>query len=134
MTHGAVAFSRGSAAGYLAALGCAIVWAGYSVASRRFSQIPSDAVGGYCGVTAVLSAILHFALEPTVLPTAGVATIVVLLGIGPLGVSFFLWDAGMKHGDPRTLGALSYVGQVASTLLLVAIGRAPLSARWRWEL
>ena len=62
------------------------------------------------------------------LPTAGVATIVVLLGVGPLGVSFFLWDAGMKHGDPRTLGALSYVGQVASTLLLVAIGRAPLSA------
>ena len=41
VTHGAVAFSRSSAAGYVAALGCAVVWAGYSVASRRFRRSPA---------------------------------------------------------------------------------------------
>ena len=54
---------------------------------------------------------------------------VALLGLGPMGAAFFLWDHGMKRGDPRLLGTLAYAVPVASTLLLVAVGEGELSAR-----
>ena len=46
-----------------------------------------------------------------------------------MGAAFFLWDEGMKRGDPRLLGTLAYAVPVASTLLLVASGEAALE--WR---
>jgi drug/metabolite transporter (DMT)-like permease len=49
--------------------------------------------------------------------------------MGPLGAAFFLWDAGMKRGDPRLLGTLAYATPVASTLLLVAAGEGDFT--WR---
>ena len=50
-----------------------------------------------------------------------------LLGLGPMGAAFFLWDAGMKRGDPRLLGTLGYAMPVASTLLLALFGLGALS-------
>src|SRR5215211_1665606 len=35
-------------AGYLCALACAFVWSTYSVLSRRFGEVPTDAVAGFC--------------------------------------------------------------------------------------
>jgi drug/metabolite transporter (DMT)-like permease len=40
--------------GYLAAGACALTWSGYSVLSRRVGDVPTDAVGGFCGATALL--------------------------------------------------------------------------------
>jgi drug/metabolite transporter (DMT)-like permease len=54
---------------------------------------------------------------------------VLLLGLGPVGAAFFLWDVGMKRGDPRLLGTLAYAVPVASTLLLIAAGEGEPS--WR---
>jgi drug/metabolite transporter (DMT)-like permease len=51
----------------------------------------------------------------------------VLLGIGPMGTAFFLWDASLKRGDPRVIGSLSYVTPMLSTLALVAIGGKPFT-------
>ena len=51
------------------------------------------------------------------------------LGLGPVGSAFFLWDIGMKRGDIKALGALSYATPLLSTLLLIAFGRAGLSGR-----
>lgn len=61
---GRVAFRAEHAAGYVAALGSAVVWATYSVASRRFGKVPSDAVGAFCGATALLALLCHLAWEP----------------------------------------------------------------------
>jgi drug/metabolite transporter (DMT)-like permease len=115
--------------GYLAALGCAIVWAGYSVTARLFAAVPTEAVAGFCAAAALVSALLHLACEDSVVPDARQALAVLLLGIGPVGAAFFLWDAGMKRGDPRLLGTLAYAVPVASTLLLVAGGEGALDAR-----
>jgi drug/metabolite transporter (DMT)-like permease len=49
------------------------------------------------------------------------------LGVGPVGAAFFLWDHGMKRGDPRLLGTLAYATPVASTLLLALGGFAVLT-------
>lgn len=45
--------------GYLAAIGAAVIWATYSVASRLVKQVPTDAVGWFCGVTALLGWLCH---------------------------------------------------------------------------
>ena len=48
-----------------------------------------------------------------------------VMGLGPLGAAFYLWDRALKHGDPRTIGVLSYLTPLASTaLLIVMTGRA----------
>ncbi|MCC7275455.1 MAG: EamA family transporter [Alphaproteobacteria bacterium] len=124
---GAVAFRAEHGPGYAAAAGSALVWAAYSVASRRFGAIPSEAVGAFYGVTAALAFLCHLAWEPWGPPAGTVWPAVVALGIGPMGIAFFVWDIGMKHGDIRLLGALAYLAPLLSTLLLLAFGRAPAS-------
>jgi drug/metabolite transporter (DMT)-like permease len=113
--------------GYLAAIGSAIIWAGYSVLARLLRAVPTGAVVGFCAASAVLVLLAHLAFEPTVWPSSTGWLAVLALGLGPMGAAFFLWDVGMKQGDPRLLGTLAYATPVASTLLLVATGAAPLS-------
>jgi drug/metabolite transporter (DMT)-like permease len=111
--------------GYLCAFACAFVWAGYSVLSRRFGGVPTDAVAGFCLATALLSALCHLAFERTVWPDGAVQwAALVLAGLGPVGAAFYLWDVGVKRGDIRLLGVVSYAIPVLSTLLLVAAGLA----------
>jgi drug/metabolite transporter (DMT)-like permease len=110
--------------GYLAALVCALTWSSYSVLSRRFGAIPTSAVGGFCGVTAVLAWLCHFLLEATVWPVGTQWLAVLGLGLGPVGLAFFTWDYGVKHGNLKTLGVLSYMAPLLSTLLLIATGFA----------
>lgn len=114
--------------GYLAAALCAVIWSVYSVASRRFACVPTEVVAGFCLATAALSALCHMLFEPSVWPAgAGEWLAVVALGIGPVGIAFYTWDIGMKRGDIRLLGVLSYAAPVLSTLLLVLAGFAALS-------
>ena len=114
--------------GYLAAVASAITWATYSVLSRRFSYVPTGAVAGFCAGTALLAAASHFVFEATVAPDVQGWIAVLVMGIGPVGGAFFLWDIGMKRGDPRLLGTLAYATPVASTLLLCAGGFATFSS------
>ncbi len=115
--------------GFACAIGAALIWALYSVLSKRLAAVPTEAVAGFCLASAVLAAVAHWVFEGTVWPDAQQAGAAVLLGLGPVGAAFFLWDRGMKAGDPRLLGTLAYAVPVASTLLLVAIGEAALD--WR---
>ena len=111
--------------GYALALGAAVVWATYSVLSRRFEEIPSDPVAGFCLVTALLAGMLHFAFEPTIVPhSLGPWMAILTLGLGPVGLAFYVWDYGVKQGDIRFLGVASYAAPVLSTLLLVIFGYA----------
>jgi drug/metabolite transporter (DMT)-like permease len=118
------------ALGFLCAAAAALVWALYSVTARRLAAVPTEAVAGFCLATAALAGLAHLAVEPPLPPLgAGQWLAVLLLGAGPLGAAFFLWDVGMKRGDPRLLGTLAYATPVASTLLLVAAGEGAFT--WR---
>ncbi|EGP09522.1 DMT superfamily permease [Bradyrhizobiaceae bacterium SG-6C] len=111
--------------GFIAAFVAAFVWAGYSVMSRKLAAVPTDAVAGFCLATAVLAAICHLALETPVWPETTVQWLaIVALGIGPVGIAFFVWDIGMKRGDIRVLGAASYATPVLSTAFLILAGFA----------
>ena len=111
--------------GFAAAFVAAFVWATYSVLSRRFADVPSDTVVGFCFVTAVLATISHALFEQTHWPeNPGQWLAVIALGIGPVGAAFYVWDVGMKRGDIRVLGAGSYLAPLLSTLFLVLAGYA----------
>jgi drug/metabolite transporter (DMT)-like permease len=122
-------FSAASFGGDALALCCAFVWSVYSVASRRLKEAPTEAVAGFCIVTALLAATCHFAFEPTVTPAnAGQWLAILGLGLGPVGLAFYVWDYGVKHGDIKLLGVAAYAAPVLSTLILVAAGFAPATA------
>jgi drug/metabolite transporter (DMT)-like permease len=122
-------FSAQYSLGYLAALVCALIWSSYSVLSRYWGTISTDAVGSFCIATAVLSWICHLSFERTVWPQGGEWVAIAGLGLGPVGLAFYTWDYGVKRGNIKLLGALSYAAPLLSTLLLVASGLAEASGR-----
>ena len=127
---GGLAFESDYAGGYLAALGCALVWSTYSVVSRRFADVPSAIVAGFCLAAAVLSVPAHLAFETTLWPqTAGQWLAVAGLGLMPVGAAFYVWDIGVKHGEIQLLGVLSYGAPLLSTLVLIVAGYGVFSLK-----
>ena len=122
-------FTSGQIPGLIAAFIAAFVWATYSVLSRRLKSVPTDAVAGFCAVTALLAALVHGFAETTVWPESPLQWLsVIALGIGPVGAAFYAWDIGMKRGDIRVLGAASYATPLLSTAFLILAGFARPSA------
>jgi drug/metabolite transporter (DMT)-like permease len=122
-------FAPGQLPGLFAAFVAAFVWASYSVMSRRLKAVPTDAVAGFCLVTALLAALMHMLLENTIWPeTAAQWLAIAALGVGPVGAAFYTWDVGMKRGDIRVLGAASYATPLLSTAFLILAGFAKASA------
>jgi drug/metabolite transporter (DMT)-like permease len=122
--NGAV-IERAYLPGLAAAFIAAFVWASYSVLSRRLSAVPTDAVAGFCFVTALLATAVHLLIEPTVWPDTMLQwAAIIALGIGPVGAAFYAWDIGMKRGDIRVLGAASYATPLLSTAFLILAGYA----------
>jgi drug/metabolite transporter (DMT)-like permease len=119
----------GFAWGYLPAFGAALTWASFSLGSRRLVQkglgFPTAAIGLFALVSGLLALLCHAALEPAAQLAPAAWMRLLLLGLGPLGAAFYLWDRGLKLGDARTIGVLSYITPLASTtLLLWTTGRA----------
>lgn len=124
-----LSFKAEYALGYGAALIGALTWSSYSVLSRRFADVPSDAITGFCLVTAVLSGISHLLLEQTVWPdNLWQWVAIVALGLGPVGLAFYVWDLGVKRGDIQVLGAASYAAPLLSTSVLILTGYAAYSS------
>jgi drug/metabolite transporter (DMT)-like permease len=122
---GTVSFKGEYIVGYAAAIACALTWSSYSVLSRKFKQVSTDTVGWFCGATALLGGLASQAFEHPVWPTDPTVWLgILLLGLGPVGAAFFVWDIGMKRGNIRVLGAVSYSAPLLSTLLLIAFTNA----------
>jgi drug/metabolite transporter (DMT)-like permease len=115
----------GAMAGYALALVCAFTWSGYSIISRSFGAVPTGSVAVFCLATAVLSAVAHLQFETALWPAGALGWLSVIgLGLGPVGLAFYVWDIGVKKGDIQLLGVASYAAPVLSTLILVLAGVA----------
>ena len=113
--------------GYISALIAALIWSSYSVISKTLKHIPTFAVTGFCFLTAIFALIAHLILEQTVVPSFTQFFAAVMLGLGPVGGAFYLWDFAVKNGDIKVLGSLSYLAPLLSTLILVFVGISNLT-------
>lgn len=116
---GGQSLQGGLAWGYLPALGSALVWASYSLLTQRMPAFPTAAIGLFALVSGTLSLLCHVWLEPPAQVAPQDWLWLVLMGLGPLGAAFFLWDAALKRGDARQIGLLSFLTPLLSTLLLL---------------
>ncbi len=113
------------ALGFTFAAGSALVWACYSLLTRRVAPFSSWAIGGFALASGVLALVCHLLFEAPASMRDGDAWLLALLGLGPMGSAFYLWDIAMKRGDPRVIGVLAYATPLLSTALLVIVtGRA----------
>ena len=109
--------------GYIPALMSAFIWASYSLLTQRVKAFPTAAVGSFALVSALLALLCHAWLEPSTALSAKDCTLLTLLGLCPLGGSFFIWDAALKQGDARQIGVLSFLTPLLSTLVLLVMQR-----------
>ncbi len=107
--------------GYVPALGSAFIWASYSLLTKRVPAFPTAAIGSFALVSGALSLVCHALLEPAVALSTRDWALIALLGLGPLGGAFFLWDAALTRGDARQIGVLSFLTPLLSTLTLLAV-------------
>jgi len=131
ITQGHVHFSSSFSAGYLLAILAALTWALYSLTTKRLPHFPSSTVGAFCLISGLLSLFI-FSMHGSLLDISRrlrgpECLYLLLLGLGPLGLAFFTWDAALKRGDPRVIGALTYLTPLLSTLILVKLGGHPLT-------
>jgi drug/metabolite transporter (DMT)-like permease len=125
VAKGMTGFNADALPGYGLAFLCALTWSGYSVVSRSFGAVPTASVVVFCLATAILSGVAHVVLEEAIWPATALGWLsVVGLGVGPVGIAFFVWDVGVKKGDIQLLGVASYAAPVLSTLALVVAGIA----------
>lgn len=116
--------------GYLCALACALIWSGYSVANRRVAgDTPSEAVIGFAAATALLAFLTAALTEPLRLPTGWTWAALLLMGAGPVGAAFLMWDHATKRGDLQVLGAAAYAGPLLGAVLLLLLGHGEPSLR-----
>lgn len=125
VTGGGTGFRPEALAGYGLAMLCAVTWSSYSVLSRKLGTVPTASVAVFCLASAALSLPLHFALETTAWPVGAIGwTSAILLGLGPVGLAFYVWDIGVKRGDIQILGTASYAAPLLSTVVLIVAGVA----------
>jgi drug/metabolite transporter (DMT)-like permease len=127
VTGGRVAFERAHAAGYALAIAAALIWSTYSLASARRAAALAPPVSLFGAVSGLLALLCHALFEPRAAIAAADVPWLLLLGLGPMGVAFLAWDAALRRGDPRTIGLLSYLTPVLSTLLLALTGGGRLT-------
>ncbi|MDE2291438.1 MAG: DMT family transporter [Elusimicrobia bacterium] len=128
VTGGHLSAHGGHLLGYALAAAAALIWSTYSLATSRLGGVPTGLVGLFCLLSGALALACHFAWEPAYSWRSADLPWLLALGLGPMGLAFYAWDAAMKRGDPRSIGALSYLTPLASTLLLAAGTGRPLTA------
>ena len=94
------------ALGMLLAAAAAVTWALYSVLTKKIPAFPTQTVGVFCVLSGALCLLVHCLLESKAEPTTQDVWWLLLMGILPMGFSFYAWDAAIKKGNPQVIGAL----------------------------
>lgn len=115
--------------GYLLALACAIIWAFYSWYISR-SNTTIDAMTWLCIGVSIGALSISFMVEPwQITVNYRLILAVILLGLGPVGGAFYLWDIALKQGSHAFVSALSLATPLISAALLALFHYTPWSPR-----
>jgi drug/metabolite transporter (DMT)-like permease len=127
----ATALTGDHLAGYALAVCAAFTWAVYSLLPARLPAYSSWATGGFCLGAGLLALAAHALFETPYRPSGTELAGMAAIGVGPLGMAFVLWDRAMRTGRAATIGSLSYLTPVLSTLALAVTGAVAAGAWWR---
>lgn len=127
-SKGSVVVSSENILGYVLAAVAAFIWASYSLLTKKVQDITTPTVGLFCLISGILSLVCHFIFEPSYGLRIAELPMLLYLGIGPMGIAFFLWDKSLKNGDSRIIGSLSYLTPLLSTVLLVVFAAGNFSS------
>jgi drug/metabolite transporter (DMT)-like permease len=120
LSQESVTFNQAHWFGYSEAFVAAVLWAFYTLSNRRYTQMPIAAVAGFCLISGILALSFYGLTDDFTMVKMSSKDIIViiLLGLGPMGLSFYTWDYAMRHGDPRLIGALAYLTPLLSIVFM----------------
>jgi len=120
--EGKLGFNQQYLMGYLLAFCCALIWSSYSWYLSTSSNKVDDI--GWLSLGVSLAAfIAHLILEPNHWQfTSSQYVGILLLGLGPVGGAFYLWDLAMKKGNKSLLASLSFSAPLLSSIILALAG------------
>ena len=131
VTGGHLNLNLDSIYSYVMMSSAALTWALCSLLLKRLPPFPSAAMGGFCLISGLLMLSLYSITEYghwTLSTMKGEDWLhTILLGAGPLGLSFLFWSASLKKGDPRMIGSIAYLLPLTSTLVLILLGGKRIS-------
>ena len=116
----------GFAIGYVFAFFAAVFWSTYSLLSKAL-KIKTAAIGTFGFASGLLALAAHFVFEPQTQIALSDWPLLLALGLGPLGLSFYLWNYALKTGNPQRVGLIAFLTPLISTLLLLVTTNTPLS-------
>jgi len=112
----------------LALLG-GLSWALYCVFRLKRPTVSTALLVLGFALAASLCALLHLALETTVVPTITSASATVAVGVAPAALANWLWDCGFRKGNSQQLTVLSYTTPLFAAFILVVLGLEALTSR-----
>ena len=95
--------------------------------TKRVAPFPTAAIGGFALVSGLLSLLCHALMEPAASLSLRDWILITIVGLGPMGAAFYLWDKALKLGDARRIGILSYLTPLLSTAALAGVSGKPLT-------
>jgi drug/metabolite transporter (DMT)-like permease len=106
--------------GFALAFLAANIWAIYSVLSRKYQAAPAPAISiiaAYCIIInlIIMASISDFSYDISI----SQIFLCLLLGCGPIGLSFIAWNYGMKYGDINKISILAYINPLLAICWLI---------------
>ena len=108
--------------GYICALMAAVSCSVYILVSKKHDTVPSQIVGIYAGIGAVLSFFGHVLFEKTVVPSQFQLLMLLLLGASSHWLAYQLWDYAIKNLKTWKICVISYFTPVLSVIFLTLAG------------
>lgn len=103
--------------GYLFSLFSAIIWATFSLGLSN-TQFSVWQTGIYCFTSGIICLLISYFIGERFHPTQQDWIFIFIIGIGPLGAAFYLWDFAIKKIGAISVAPISYFTPVISTALL----------------
>lgn len=120
--EGDLHLSSDYALGYSLAVTCALIWSSYSWFLTRSDSHVED-IAWQSAAVAGLALLASYTFESPVWQfTTSEWFGILLLGLGPVGGSFYLWDLGLKQGNKQLLASFSFSAPLISSILLALAG------------
>lgn len=105
-----------------------LAWTAFILFLRRRKEQRPETSGFYCGLGSIMAFALHFLFEKSYWPTSVEWAQLGFVGFGSIGLSYILWDFGIRKGNFKLLSLLTYVAPIASISILVLFGKT--EPRW----